>query len=267
MLSIWTSQSPVVWTRIDIHVDSFGRAIETRGFCFFDRDSLPYGITLGVVNLGALAYTIYEAYLARDISMQFSESGYIMKSMIIMLSVSFIGIPVAIIAREDPTASVFVASGLIFVVCMSLLSLIFIPKIVFLRKRREQLLHGTLESRVQISIFSGTHNYSESHSSAVEADEGGRARRQWGSIVIDRRASRLEAANFLQSSAELDDRVTSLEYKRNICDGQDMELAQRVARLAGHAEGPVEPITSSRSFRSLEREHSQSHGISKTIES
>ena len=201
----------MVWERVVLHYDEFGRPIETRGYCSHDDGSLPFVIVLGIFNLGALVYAMYEAYLARDISLQYSESEYIMKAIIIMLAVSFIGIPVAIIAREDPIASVYVLSGLIFVVCMSLLSLIFMPKVYFLRDRRRKQLAGVLPAKVHVSNFpNGNSNRKEMTEDRLPAE-----RRKWGSVIINRRASQQEFASLIQLNVELEERVASLEHKRD----------------------------------------------------
>lgn len=51
-----------------------------------------------------------------------------------ILLVGAIAIPVAIIAREDPIAYVFVLVGIICVICISVLTLIFVPKILYNRE-------------------------------------------------------------------------------------------------------------------------------------
>ena len=48
----------------------------------------------------------------------------------------FVGIPVIIIASDDPKARFFVVACIIFVICTSLLLQLFIPKEKFRRKKR-----------------------------------------------------------------------------------------------------------------------------------
>jgi len=103
--------------------------VETSGSCSYDG-SLPYVVALIIVNLGALLFAIYEAYQARNISTEFAESEYIMKAVVSMLLVCFIGLPVVMIAEEQ-VARLFTFTGIIFVISMSLLGLIFMPKIKF----------------------------------------------------------------------------------------------------------------------------------------
>jgi hypothetical protein len=142
-------RSPITWEREGqvvaqdefgsnvVAQDEFGRPSETFGSCSYEG-SLPFIIVLALLDLGALVFAVYEAYRARDISTEFSESEYILKALVSMLLVGFIGVPVAIMARENIIAFVFVSSGIIFVVCMSLLTLLFVPKVIFHMERQTQ---------------------------------------------------------------------------------------------------------------------------------
>ena len=62
---------------------------------------------LGVTNLGALCVAFVEAYLARNISVELSESAYIMKAIGLILLVFFMGIPVIIIAKDNVSTKWF----------------------------------------------------------------------------------------------------------------------------------------------------------------
>ncbi len=90
--------------------------------------------TLGMINLGSLLHALFQAYQACGISTELQESSYIFTAMACILIEAFIGIPVIFIARENVKAFYFVAVGLVYVVCISILSLIFIPKMLALKK-------------------------------------------------------------------------------------------------------------------------------------
>jgi hypothetical protein len=79
MLTLWTVLSPLTWVREVITVDEFGRSTESRGYCRSDN-SLPFVIALLTVDLGALVFVSYQAYMARNISTEFAESEYIGKA-------------------------------------------------------------------------------------------------------------------------------------------------------------------------------------------
>ncbi|CAB9524750.1 acid type B receptor subunit 2 [Seminavis robusta] len=170
VLSLWTALSPLQCETEVLAMDPFGRPIETTGFCTSD-DSLAYWITLGVINLGPLVFSCYEAYQARDISTEYSETDYIFKALIVMCLVGSIGIPILIIAHDNPSAYFFVLSSITFVVCMSLLILILGPKVVafydlqmcsggktlplrFSRSRRGSCAFGSSSAAKQSSVQS-----------------------------------------------------------------------------------------------------------------
>jgi gamma-aminobutyric acid type B receptor len=133
ILAIWTGIDPLRSETIILERNSFLQPTVTENVCYSDNRGIYLGV-LGVINLGALLVAFIEAYLARNISVELSESAYIMKVFFIILLVSFIGIPVIIIARENTSAFYFVTVGIIFVVCFSILCLIFVPKIIASRK-------------------------------------------------------------------------------------------------------------------------------------
>ena len=159
ILSVWTGIDPLRSDTIVLQRNvPFLQPTVTENICYSDHRDVFLAV-LGVINLGALFIAFVEAYLARNISVELSESAYIMKAISIILLVSFIGIPVIIIARENvstecvaissivksrctntidylyrtlweqTSAFYFVACGIIFVVCVSILCLIFVPKI------------------------------------------------------------------------------------------------------------------------------------------
>lgn len=55
VLSLMTALSPLEWEVEVVARDSFGRPIETRGFCNW-QDTIPYIATLGALNFGCLAF-------------------------------------------------------------------------------------------------------------------------------------------------------------------------------------------------------------------
>jgi len=149
ILSLWTGLSPMGWVRTDIDFDMFQRTIETSSECSYNN-STPYVIALVVVNLCALFYTVYEAYRARELSTEFQETGYITKALVCMMLVCFVGLPISIISKENDTR-MYLSVGIIFVVCMSLLGFIFVPKIWFCYKKQSNT--ETTTGRVHISTY------------------------------------------------------------------------------------------------------------------
>ena len=92
VLALWTGLSPLQCETEVLAWDKFGRPTESRSFCASEK-SLGFLIALGVINLGPLFFAAYEAYVARNISTEYAETTYILKSLVLICLVCFIGIP------------------------------------------------------------------------------------------------------------------------------------------------------------------------------
>ena len=77
-----------------------------------------------------LGLALVQAYKARSISDELSESFYIGLSMFGAFQALAIGLPVQFLVEENTTASFFLKAGLIFLVSISILLLVFLPKIL-----------------------------------------------------------------------------------------------------------------------------------------
>lgn len=174
VLSLWTALAPPHYDTITVTEDQFDRPTETFGFCV--SDSPVYLAILGAINAGVLIFSVYEAYSARSISTEFSESEYIFKILVLILLVFFIGIPVLVIARDNPAAYAFVFAGIIFTVCCSVLLLIFVPKYLALKeaakksKEKQERKQERKEERKQAGLTSEVSSTSRLSSAESEAE-------------------------------------------------------------------------------------------------
>jgi hypothetical protein len=153
VLVLWTALAPPSWEREGSSVDRFGREVQTLGTCNYEG-SLPYALVLAIVLFGVLAYACYEAYVARKVSTEFAESEYIALVLGAIVLVSFLGVPVMIIAQDGSRARFYVEAGIIFIVCLSILLLIFVPKILALRREKKSksvLIPSAQRNAVQVS--------------------------------------------------------------------------------------------------------------------
>jgi len=78
--------------------------------------------------------------MARNLSTEFQESEYIFRATLSILMLFFIGVPVIILAQDTPNASVFIISAMVFVVCIDILAMMFIPKMQYKEAKK---LHVT----------------------------------------------------------------------------------------------------------------------------
>jgi hypothetical protein len=90
--------------------------------------SAIYLSLLAIVNLSVLLFANYQAYLARDLPSEFSESTHITIAMGSLLEVFLLGIPLLFVASSDPTINYLIRSILVTVTCLSALLPIFLPK-------------------------------------------------------------------------------------------------------------------------------------------
>ena len=129
VLSLWTALAPLEYSRQPHEgTDDWNRVISTYGACY-SPNALPYAIVLGLMNFGLLIVSNFQAYRARSIQSEFSESKYIGIVMASMLQTTLIGFPIVFLVNDNPQAVYLVVTFMIFVTCMAILLLIFVPKI------------------------------------------------------------------------------------------------------------------------------------------
>jgi hypothetical protein len=126
-LLTWTVFDPLVWKRKQINdYESYGYCGPTNGI-----GTIIFSTLILAINITALLLACFEAYRARMISDEYSETRYIAMTIISMLQVSAIGVPVMFLIMDNPPALFFVRSGLIFMIGMSVLLLVMLPKIYY----------------------------------------------------------------------------------------------------------------------------------------
>ncbi|KAL3942529.1 MAG: hypothetical protein SGARI_000241 [Bacillariaceae sp.] len=168
LMTVWTVLNPLVWIRIDTSsTDSYG-ACKVQ-----DRDNASWKVIisfLAILNGAALIGANLEAYKARNVDTEFGESSYIGLIMGSFLQVVAVGMPLFFLVKENPTARFFLTSSMVFLMCISVLLLLFIPKWRTLRKRQNQ--SGTpperlITSRVVTSQIASSQNRSDDETSTV----------------------------------------------------------------------------------------------------
>lgn len=129
ILTIWTIFDPLMYVRSNnAGLDGWSRVISTYGACQCD-DARPYVVPLGVLNLGMLVMANWQAYKSRKIRSEFAESKYIAICMLLLLEALLIGVPILLVVKNSPQAFYLTICFVIFVICMGILLLIFVPKI------------------------------------------------------------------------------------------------------------------------------------------
>ena len=91
-----------------------------------------------LITLSAFVACAYQAYKARDISDQFSESKTLGIAIVIWLQILVISVPVLVLVGFDsPTTSYFVGISMVFGLCVSMLGAIFLPLWLQVRKLKQ----------------------------------------------------------------------------------------------------------------------------------
>lgn len=81
LLTVWTIIDPRNYHIVYVDLDDFGRVVETKSSCSSEHQIIFMGV-LGGINLGSLAFTLVQAYQARKISTEYSESNCIFVAMV-----------------------------------------------------------------------------------------------------------------------------------------------------------------------------------------
>ncbi|KAL3921905.1 MAG: hypothetical protein SGILL_002499 [Bacillariaceae sp.] len=126
LMTIWTILDPLVWIR------SNTSPTESYGACKIqEKDSASWKAIISliaVLNGAALIGANLEAYRARNVDTEFGESSYIGLTMGSFLQVIAVGLPLFFLVNDNPTATFFLTSSMVFLMCISVLLLLFIPK-------------------------------------------------------------------------------------------------------------------------------------------
>ena len=172
-----TGIDPIQYEVTILQYDSFDRVSETYGGCGYWGSSLAFTIPLLVLNLGMLCAAAFQSWKSRNLSTEFQESLSIFRALIGILLVVFVGCPVLIIAQDNTDAFLFISSAIIFISCMLILLLIFVPKLQYEKTRQSMRGGMTRISGLEInpstvatsSFMSGALS---SFASIAEDDEG-----------------------------------------------------------------------------------------------
>ena len=130
MLLLMTLLDPMRWQRVNKNEnESFGTCWRSGG-----TTQIVLFALIVAVNLSAVVLANIQAFRARGMSDEYSESRYIGFALGGMLQVFMVGVPVLFLVEESPPAFFLVASSTVFLVSISLLLLIAVPKLLLVHK-------------------------------------------------------------------------------------------------------------------------------------
>jgi hypothetical protein len=157
---------PLTYVRVvNNGVDYWNRVISTHGACRSDQ-TLAFLLPLALINFTGVAIAAWQAYRTRAIDDEFSEAKYIGLAICTMLQAFLTGIPIIAVVNDMPQAYYIVLTMIIFILCLSWLLLIFLPKILLHRsysklserEQKKKLLQKVKDSAgaSQISFDAGS---------------------------------------------------------------------------------------------------------------
>ena len=158
VLLLWTFLDPLMYVREDNPgMDGWNRILSTYGACRCDNH-VPYTLPLAVINASVLLCATYQAYKSRKVRLEFAESKYIAICIILLLESLLIGTPILLVVKHSPQAFYLSVVLMLFVICLGVLLLIFIPKMLIsieyshrsLTDQRRMIMEGIRESVPEI---------------------------------------------------------------------------------------------------------------------
>jgi len=156
-LLIWTVLDPMYWVRQEVYGSIDG--LSTFGSCKLGRTNVSRVMLACLIVLAftSVVLACAAAWHGRNVSVEYSESKYVTMIVIAMLQAFPIGIPLIILTSANPTATYFVKVAIVFLLTMTILLLIFVPKIIFFRKEKNG---SDRRSRIESSLrVSGTDEF------------------------------------------------------------------------------------------------------------
>lgn len=153
LLSIWTAINPMVWERTQTTpTSSYGscKPQSTSGASFVPM------VLFGLLNVGTLVAANVQAFRARGISDEFSESKYVAIALASILQAMIIGGPIALMTLESPKVFTLIVSAIVFIIAMSLLMLMFVPKVLMVKKKAKEKEKEENQSQDARATISGS---------------------------------------------------------------------------------------------------------------
>jgi ABC-type sugar transport system substrate-binding protein len=169
LLTSWTIVAPLVYTR-KYHdgTDPWNRHISSYGSCSSSEDtnSLPFVVTLIIINLCALFVANYQAFRTRRVKSMLSESKYIAITVASITQAALVGLPVLLLVEDEPRAHYVVQVILIFCVCMAIMGFIFLPKVLALDNVVETMDARSSNFGASLGITSRSRSFKRSMTSS-----------------------------------------------------------------------------------------------------
>mmetsp|Transcript_32071 Transcript_32071/g.59275 ORF Transcript_32071/g.59275 Transcript_32071/m.59275 type:complete len:1074 (+) Transcript_32071:111-3332(+) len=177
LLLCWTLTDPYVWRREIIDQDP----TKSYGFCVSQGKTRVAILTLLILlNGSAIVLACERAYRARNMGDDsYIESRWVGVACLSWLQVLIIGIPIILLTRRQPVAAYFTRVAMVFLICVSMLLFMFLPKMRLMSQPQETPASGVYQQRMTTNTSPSTetesrltHRINELEKMLVEARQG-----------------------------------------------------------------------------------------------
>jgi hypothetical protein len=123
---VWNVLDPPHWERRVVQ----GQPYTSYGICTLGETAVGTAMFAAIVVICGIGFimTVWQAFRARNISSEFSESKYLGIAVFSWLQLGLVGIPVLLlIDSSNVSARYSLWVGIIFILCMSMLLVVFVP--------------------------------------------------------------------------------------------------------------------------------------------
>lgn len=153
LLLVWTLLDPLRWVVRHVQNEPWNQY----GTCTLEgATGMTLLILTALFNVAVLLIACHQAYKAKDISDEYSESKHLGIALFGWVEIVLVGMPVLfLIENDNSNAKYFLQVILITCICLSMLLIIFIPITMqfHAHKRRTSSAVGTARSKVHLSGF------------------------------------------------------------------------------------------------------------------
>eukprot|EP00566_Odontella_aurita_P015761 CAMPEP_0113582996 /NCGR_PEP_ID=MMETSP0015_2-20120614/32248_1 /TAXON_ID=2838 /ORGANISM="Odontella" /LENGTH=287 /DNA_ID=CAMNT_0000487777 /DNA_START=121 /DNA_END=981 /DNA_ORIENTATION=- /assembly_acc=CAM_ASM_000160 len=175
-LLCWTLVDPIKWERKK--TGRLGNWGDSYGRCYCEGQAwIAFLVLIAAVNISALVLACVEAYRARDINDVYSETKYITVAVVAIFQIFVLGIPIIALTNsnnDETHVSYVVRCLLVFLVSMSVLLLMFVPKMRIKKnskrdqaKKKEESLDRVMKNAA-MGVNKATKQSKPEHSAASE---------------------------------------------------------------------------------------------------
>uniref|UniRef100_A0A6U3DGF0 G-protein coupled receptors family 3 profile domain-containing protein n=1 Tax=Entomoneis paludosa TaxID=265537 RepID=A0A6U3DGF0_9STRA len=134
---IWTVADPMHWERFEVDQQPWN----TYGKCHLGDGTVGkvmFGLVVAVCTVSFIM-TCWQAFRARNISSEFSESRYLGIAIYSWVQLCVVGVPVYFLVDEDDVVVKYsLIVGLLLAVCMSMLLVVFVPILAYKERQRSR---------------------------------------------------------------------------------------------------------------------------------